>query len=81
MRKWWAAITDAFPDWYPRIVEVRDLDDWVLIHARGQGRGAGSGVGVDEDFWQVGQLREGRIVRYAAVRTEAEALEAVGLRE
>jgi ketosteroid isomerase-like protein len=80
-REWWRGLKEVFPDWNPTMLEVRDLGEYVLVHARGQGRGGGSGVGIDDDFWQVAQFRDGRVVRYAAFRTEAEALEAVGLRE
>ena len=62
-------------------MEMRDLEDRVLIHATGTGAGAGSGAGMEVDFWQAVEFRDGRMVWYAAFRSEAEALEAVGLRE
>jgi ketosteroid isomerase-like protein len=79
VREWWRSLRDVFPDWNPSVVEVRDAGDRVLIHARGVGSGAASGVGVEDDFWQVAELRDGRIVWYRAVRSEREALEAAGL--
>jgi ketosteroid isomerase-like protein len=81
VRGWWRTIRTTFPDWSPAIVAVRDLGDWVAIHARGTGTGAASGVGVEYDFWQVAAFQDGRMVRYHGARTEAEALEATGLRE
>jgi hypothetical protein len=81
VREWWGSLRSVFPDWNPSIVEVRDLSEHVVIHARGVGSGAVSGVGIDDDFWQVAKLRENRIVWYRAVRTEREALEAAGLPE
>ena len=81
VRRWWREITSVFPDWQPSIVEVRDLGDWVLIHARGMGRGAASGVGIEDDFWQVGLIADGRITWYGAFRNERDALEAAGLSE
>ena len=81
VRRWWAGSFEAFPDWRPTITEVRDLDDFVLLHAPAVGSGAGSGAGVEQDVWQVAQIEGGRIVWYRACRTEQEALEAVGLRE
>lgn len=78
VREWWTGLRSVFPDWQPSIVEVRDLGEHVIIHARALGSGAGSGVGIDDDFWQVARFREGRIVWYRAVRTEREALEAAG---
>jgi len=81
VRQWWAGLRGAFPDWNPSLVEVRDLDDRVLIHASATGKGAASGVGIQTDLWQLVEVRNGRVVWYAAFRTEAEALEAAGLRE
>ncbi len=81
VRQWWTSLLAAFPDWRPSIVDVRDVGDFVLVHARGVGSGAASGAGVEEDFWQVAEVRGGRIVWYRVFRNEDEALEAVGLRE
>jgi ketosteroid isomerase-like protein len=81
VREWWSGLRSVFPDWRPSIVEVRDFGERVVIHARGIGSGAASGVGVDDDFWQVAEVQQGRIVWYRAVRTEQEALEAAGLSE
>ena len=81
VRQWWTSLFAAFPDWSPSIVDVRDLGDFVLLHARAVGSGAASGAGVDEDFWQVAEMRGGRIAWYRVFRNEEEALEAVGLRE
>ncbi len=81
VRRWWTSLFAAFPDWRPSIVDVRDLGDFVLFHARAVGRGAASGAVVQEDFWQVAEVRGGRIVWYRVFRNEEEALEAVGLKE
>ena len=79
VREWWSGIRNTFPDWSPEIVDLKAAGDRVLIHARGSGSGASSGVGIDQDFWQVGEFREGRMVWYRAVRTEEEARQAAGL--
>ncbi len=81
VRQWWRAIRNTFPDWRPSLIEVREFGDSVVMHARGTGSGAASGVGVDDDFWQMVQICDGLVVRYRAVRTEQEALEAAGLSE
>ena len=78
VRRWWRELRSVFPDWNPSMVEIRDLGDWVLVHARGTGQGAASGVAIDDDFWQLARLAEQRIVWYAAFRTEREAVEAAG---
>jgi ketosteroid isomerase-like protein len=79
VREWWRELRSVFPDWDPSIAEMRDLGDWVLVHARGMGQGAASGIGIDDDFWQVARFAQQRIVWYGAFRTEREAVEAAGL--
>jgi ketosteroid isomerase-like protein len=81
VREWWRGIKSVFPDWNPSLVNVRSHGDRVLIHAHATGSGSASGVGIDNDFWQVAEVRNGLIVGYRAFRTEREALEAAGLSE
>jgi ketosteroid isomerase-like protein len=81
VREWWTGIRTTFPDWDPSIVSLRSVGDQVVVRARQSGSGAASGVGLEEDFWQVAELREGLMTRYRALRTEQEALEAAGLSE
>jgi ketosteroid isomerase-like protein len=81
VRVWWAGLFEVFPDWSLTIREVRDLDDFVLFHVGVAASGAGSGVGVDEHFWQVAEIKGGRIVWYRVCLIEQEALEAVGRSE
>ena len=79
VREWWREIRTTFPDWRPSLIDARAVGDRVVMHARGIGRGAVSGAGVDDDFWQVVEIRDGLVVWYRAVRTEQEAFEAAGL--
>jgi ketosteroid isomerase-like protein len=81
VRRWWQELRSVFPDWDPSIVEIRDLGDWVLVHAGGTGSGTASGVGLFEDFWQIARFRDGLMIWYGAFRREDEALEAAGLSE
>jgi ketosteroid isomerase-like protein len=78
VRTWWNGLKSVFPNWNPSLVEVRDLDPCVVARARGTGSGVASGVGLDDEFWQVVEIRNRKIVWYRAVRTEREALEAAG---
>ena len=79
VRRWWQELRSVFPDWDPSIAEIRDLGDWVLVHAVGSGSGSSSGIGLFEDFWQIARFRDGLVVWYGAFRTEDQALEAAGL--
>ena len=81
VREWWTGLRSVFPDWYPSLVDVQTFGPWVVVHAQGSGSGGTSGVGVVGDFWQVGEVREGRLISYRGVRTEQEALEAAGVSE
>ena len=81
VRRWWTGLRSAFPEWNPSIVDVRAGGDYVVVRAHGAGVGGASGVGVDDEFWQVGEVRNGKLISYRAVRTEREAFEAAGLAE
>ena len=79
-----------FADYYAEPEEFIDADECVVVQAKHGSRGKGGAVGGFEmpayyselpSFWQVYRLRTGRAVRVEVYRTEAEALEAVGLRE
>ncbi len=52
----------------------------VLFGGRVTARGRTSGVPLDERIWAIWELRDGKLLRGTAHRTEAEALEAVGRR-
>ena len=81
MRRWWENMFTAFPDYYFEVVDVRDLGDVTLASLRAVGHGAGSDVPFEDLLWHASQWRRGQRVWWRAFETEAEALEAVGLRE
>jgi ketosteroid isomerase-like protein len=80
MRGWWETMLAAFPDFDVEVVEVRDLGDVTLAPLRALGHGAGSNVPFEDLLWHTGRWRRGKCVWWAAFPTEAEALEAAGLR-
>ena len=80
-RTWWEDSLAAIPDLRTELDEVRDLGDMTLIRGRLRGQGAGSGASFERTLWQVVEWRENKLVWWHAFQTEAEALEAVGLRE
>jgi ketosteroid isomerase-like protein len=71
-----------FAEYHAEPEQFIDADESVLVRVRQGGRGGGSTVGVEMPaYWQVYRLRGGRAVRVEIYRDEAEAFEAVRLRE
>ena len=71
-----------FADTQITIEDLDAIDDArVLYRGRVVARGRASGVALDVPIWAVWEFRDGRVWRGTAFRHEAEALEAVGLRE
>jgi len=56
--------------------EVAEVGHRVLAVVHLTGRGAGSGLEIDQRFFQIYAVRDGRIVRMTEFGTRAEALEA-----
>jgi hypothetical protein len=81
MRRWWETMLTAFPDYDIEVVDMRDVGDVTLASLRALGRGAGSDVPFEDLLWHAGRWRRGKCVWWRAFETEAEALEALGLRE
>ena len=61
--------------------EIGDHGDVTLAHGRLRGEGASSGVAFDRVMWHIARWRGKKQVWWSAFETEAEALEAAGLRE
>ena len=81
VRKWWENWFQAFPDYVIEIVEVRDLGSLLLTTLRPIGHGRGSDLPVQDALFFLSWWRDGKAIRWQTVATEAEALEAAGLRE
>jgi ketosteroid isomerase-like protein len=60
--------------------DIRDEGDLIVWRSTARARGRRSGVEVSQDFWHVMRFRRGLMIRIEAHRTEADALEAAGLR-
>jgi hypothetical protein len=60
---------------------IRDLGNVTVVHARGHGHGVGSSAFTEQPFWQVTEWRGGKAIWWHNFLSEAEALEAAGLRE
>jgi ketosteroid isomerase-like protein len=81
VRRWWDETFETLPDFSVELHEVRDLGDLTLVHGSLRGHGAGSGASFERTYWGLFRCRDKRIVWWHAFQTEAEALEAAGLRE
>jgi ketosteroid isomerase-like protein len=81
IRRWWGDLLDAFPDFAVEVVEVRDLGELTFAALRYRAHGADSDTPVEARLWMAGRWRHGKVVWWATFGTEAEGLEAVGLRE
>jgi ketosteroid isomerase-like protein len=81
VRRLWEDAHNVVPDLTIEAVEVRDLGDLTVANAHLRGHGAGSDVPFDQTLWYVGRWRHGQCVWWGDFRSEAEALEAVGLSE
>jgi ketosteroid isomerase-like protein len=81
LRRWWHDFLGAFPDYTLDIEELRDLGEVTLGHIRGWGHAAGSATPLVDPSWHPVRWRDGKVVWWRNCSTEAEALDAVGLRE
>jgi hypothetical protein len=71
---------DFLPDLVIETVAVRDLSDLTLAAVHIRGHGAGSYTPLAETLSTPAEWRDGKCVSWANHGTEAEALQAVGLR-
>jgi ketosteroid isomerase-like protein len=74
---WWTDWSQAWESYVYRIIEYRDLGDWILT--RSAVRARGRGIPVEMLTFELWQVRDGKIAIYRAFLSEQEALEAVGL--
>jgi ketosteroid isomerase-like protein len=81
VRVWWESLRGTFPDFHSDVVAVRDLGDLTLAELHNRGHGAESDTPVEQRSWHVTEWRARRCVRWTTYESEAEALQAVGLRE
>jgi ketosteroid isomerase-like protein len=81
LRAFAATIGDLYDRFQVRFYDVRDLGDRVLALGEASSIGRGSGIGLDQPLAIVASFRDGRIVHFKDYGEEAQALEAVGLRE
>jgi len=81
VRTWWEESFAALPDLSAELYEVRDLGDVTFSRGHLRGTGAGSGASFERTLWLVNEWRDKKTVWWRAFESEAEALEAAGLRD
>jgi ketosteroid isomerase-like protein len=81
VRSFFRSWTGAFEEWHFEADELMGAGDLVIARIRQWGRGKTSGVTVENSFWQVWTLRDGKAIRANHYREKADALEAAGLTE
>ncbi len=80
-RDWFRDLLAVFPDFHAEVLEARDHGDFVIALLRRSAHGLDSGTPIEETVWQASKWRNGRVLWWKVFATEAEALEAAGLRE
>jgi ketosteroid isomerase-like protein len=80
VRAWWEAVVASFEYLHWDVLEVIPASGGRgIVHFRITG--TLSGVPLEQTMWQATIARDGKVSWWAVVRTEREALEAVGLAE
>jgi ketosteroid isomerase-like protein len=78
--RWWNDWAEAWDRYTYRVVEYRDLGEWVLAVIDLQARGRG-GIPVETRTFEIRRVRDGKVAVCRVFSSEQEALEAAGLRE
>jgi ketosteroid isomerase-like protein len=81
VRDWWRDLFAIFPDFSAEILDTRYAGDFVIARFRRHGHGLDSGTPFEDTLWQASKWRHGKVVWWQTFESEAEALEATGLRE
>ena len=81
LREWWRGLFAVFPDFRAEVLEVRDRGDAGIVAVRMFGHGADSGAPFEVALWQAVKARDYKVTWWRMFASEAEALEAAGVRE
>jgi ketosteroid isomerase-like protein len=79
--QWFANWTEGFDDYVQHAEEYTEAGDHVIARVHQRGTGAQSGVPVEDRFWFLHTLRDGKLVRIGVHASKEQALEAAGLSE
>ena len=79
VRVWWETVRGAFQDIHWDLLDIQGSPEAAVTNFRMIG--TLGGVPVAQKMWQAATAQDGRATWWGLFRSEAEALEAVGLRE
>jgi ketosteroid isomerase-like protein len=79
--EWVENWTGAFEEFSIDVKDHIDAGEEVVVRVVQRATGVASGVPVEQTFWLVHVLRDGKITRIGIHASEGQALEAAGLRE
>ena len=79
--KWVEDWTGAFDEFEIYVKDHIDAGEKVVVRVVQRATGAASGVPVEQTFWLLHVLRDGKITRIGVHTSEGQALEAAGLGE
>ena len=71
--------TEGFSDWAVIPEDFTDAGDFVVAQVRQIIRGEASGAKIEQPFWFVFEIRDGKVTRLSFYVREAEAREEAGL--
>ena len=81
VRSFWEESFAVFPDFRAEVYEIRDFGDRTFASGCLRGQGAASGASIERAMWLANEWRGGKCLWWCAYGSEAEALEAAGLKE
>jgi ketosteroid isomerase-like protein len=81
MKQFWADVDAAWAEFRITTEQFQELDGRILVLGRAFARGRDSGITLDAPAAWMAGLRNRRIVDFRSFSSQAEALEAAGLRE
>ena len=81
VRSWLEDLLGISPDFSVEIEEVLDLGAVTIARQRHRGHGMGSDAPMEQTAWIVTEWRDSKAIWWRVYQSEAEALEAAGLRE
>ena len=81
VRQWVRDIDEALADIRLELPDIRDLGERIVAIGRLRARGKASGAETESPFGCVVEWRDGKATRLVSFLSQAEALDAAGLRE